>query len=259
MDTGKRTKLHQLVTTWHRGTVAVASHLKTLGITPELLYTYKHSHWIEALGQGAYKLSGDTVEWPGAVYALQTQLALPVHVGGKTALHLKGYAHYLSETLTQVFLYGTPGQKLPAWFKNYPWTPPILFTATGLFPEDCCIGFSEFQDKEFSIRISSPERAALEMFYHVPKQVGFDEALLIAENLINLRPAILQPLLEACTNIKVKRLFLYVADHHQHPWLEQIQTSRMTLGTGKRVLVKHGVLDPQYQITVPPKIMEPMC
>ncbi|MCP4405643.1 MAG: hypothetical protein GY801_51115 [bacterium] len=251
MSTLKRNKLHRLVTGWRRGTVAVATHLKTLGITPELLYAYKRSRWIQALGTGAYMLSGDTVGWTGAVYALQAQLSLNVHVGGKTAIEMKGYAHYLSDNLRQVFLFGPPRQKLPMWFRNYPWKPDIVFTSTNLFPEDCKEGFSEFHEKEFSIRISSPERAALEMLYHVPGKVGFNEAFLIVENLINLRPAVLQPLLEACTNIKVKRVFLYMAEQHNHPWFRQIQIAGIGLGTGKRVIVKHGILDTQYQITVP--------
>ncbi len=236
----------------------MASYLKTLGITPELLYTYKRSHWIEPLGKGAYMLSGDTVEWTGAVYTLQSQLAINVHVGGKTALEMKGYAHYLSEKIRQVFLYGEPHQKLPAWFKNYPWKADIVFTATNLLPEDCREGFSEFQEKEFSIRISSPERAALEMLYHVPGNVSFDEAFLIVENLINLRPTILQPLLEICTNIKVKRLFLYMAKQHNYPWFRQLRAANIDLGTGKRVIVKRGMLDKQYQITVPKKMTEPI-
>ncbi len=234
----------------------MTSYLKTLGITSELLYTYTRSQWIESVGKGAYILFGDTVEWAGAVYALQNQLSLKVHVGGKTALEMKGYAHYLSEKLQQVFLYGAPRQKLPAWFKNHPWKTNIVFTATNLFPEDCREGFSEFQKNEFSIRISSPERAALEMLYHVPGKVSFDEASLILENLFNLRPAVLQPLLEACTNIKVKRVFLYMAKHHQHPWFSQLRTADIELGRGKRVIVKHGMLDTQYQITVPKNTME---
>lgn len=237
----------------------MASYLKTLGITPELLYTYKRGRWITPLGRGAYMLSGDTVEWPGAVHALQTQLSLNVHVGGKTTLEIKGYAQYLSEKLNRVFLYGEPGQKLPAWFKNFPWKPDIVFTATNLFPENCREGFSEFQEKEFSIRLSAPERAALEMLYHVPGKVDFDEAFLIVENLINLRPTVLQPLLEACTNIKVKRVFLYMAERHQHPWFSQLRRDTIDLGAGKRVIVKHGRLDSQYQITVPKNTTEPVC
>lgn len=256
MSAIKRNKLQRLVTGWRRGTVAVSSYLKTLGITPELLYTYKRSQWIESIGKGAYRLSGDTVEWTGAVYALQHQLSLNVHIGGKTALEMKGYAHYLSENIQQVFLYGGPRQKLPVWFKNYPWKTDIVFTSTNLLPESCREGFSEFQIKEFSIRISAPERAALEMLYHVPGNVSFDEASLIFENMINLRPAVLQPLLEACTNIKVKRLFFYLAEYHQHRWFSQLRPANINLGTGKRMIVKHGMLDTRYQITIPKDSME---
>ncbi|MDO9112028.1 MAG: AbiEi antitoxin N-terminal domain-containing protein [Desulfatirhabdiaceae bacterium] len=45
-----------------------------------------------------------------------TQLALPVHVGGKTAIELKGYAHYLSAKQNRVFLFGPRGLILPSWF-----------------------------------------------------------------------------------------------------------------------------------------------
>ena len=79
---------------------------------------YKKSGWIQSFGRGAYILYGDKVEWPGALYALQTQLGLYVHPGGKTALELKGYAHYLPSGKRKVFLYGTQGRVLPSWFKG---------------------------------------------------------------------------------------------------------------------------------------------
>ncbi len=257
MSTSKRIKLQRLVTEWCRGTVAIASYLKTLGITSELLYKYKQSQWIQPLGRGAYILSGDNVEWPGALYTLQTQLSLNVHAGGKTALEMKGYSHYLSEKIGKVFLYGSPSQKLPVWFKKYNWNTEIVFTATNLFPVDDRQGFSQFQDKEFSMRISSPERAALEMLYHVPRKVSFEEAFLIIENLISLRPVVLQQLLEACDNIKVKRLFLYIAEQHGHPWFSQLHCTTIHLGKGKRAIVKNGIFDRRYQITVPKSMKEP--
>ncbi|NIS60312.1 MAG: hypothetical protein GTO13_06335, partial [Proteobacteria bacterium] len=74
--------------------------------------------WIQSFGRGAYTLFGDKVEWPGALYALQTQLGLNIHAGGKTALELKGYAHYLPPQQGRIFLYGSQGQTLPAWFKG---------------------------------------------------------------------------------------------------------------------------------------------
>jgi hypothetical protein len=51
--------------------------------------------------------------------------------------------------------------------------------------------------------------------------------------------------------VKVKRLFFYFADRHHHAWLKRLDKSAIDLGTGKRMLVKGGKLDPTYQITVP--------
>lgn len=252
----KVSKLNQLVTGWRRGTVAAASYLKTLGISPELLYKYKQSRWITPIGRGAYALYGDTVEWTGALYTLQTQLSLNVHAGGKTALEMKGYAHYLSEKIHRVFLYGPTSQKLPVWFREYDWNVDIMFTTTNLFPEDCKAGFTEFRDREFSIRISSPERAAFEMLYHVPGKVTFEEAFLILENLISLRPVVVGKLLESCNNVKVKRLFMFMAEKHEHPWVAQVDLSSIDFGKGKRVIVKNGMLDKKYHITVPKETYE---
>ena len=41
------------------------------------------------------------------------------------------------------------------------------------------------------------------------------------------------------------------ADRHHRRWLAQLDKSAVDLGAGKRVLVKGGVLDPYYHITVP--------
>lgn len=50
--------------------------------------------------------------------------------------------------------------------------------------------------------------------------------------------------------MKVKRLFFYFADRHNHAWLKRLNKEAVDLGHGKRMLVKGGVLDPTYQ-TVP--------
>lgn len=51
--------------------------------------------------------------------------------------------------------------------------------------------------------------------------------------------------------MKVKRLFLYLADLAGHPWRAKLKERRIDLGSGKRLLVRGGKLDPKYQITVP--------
>ena len=62
-----------------------------------------------------------------------------------------------------------------------------------------------------------------------------------------------QKLLEMCTSVKVKRLFLYMAESGRLPRLEEIGLGRINLGKGDRTVIKGGRLDPKYRITVPPR------
>ncbi|MBC8418968.1 MAG: AbiEi antitoxin N-terminal domain-containing protein, partial [Desulfobacterales bacterium] len=113
-----KSKINRLISQWPRGTPATASYLNTEGFSHDLLTKYKKSGWVQSFGRGAYILNGDKVEWPGALYTLQTQLGLDLHAGGKTSLELKGYAHYLPVGQRSLFLYGRPGLVLPTWFKG---------------------------------------------------------------------------------------------------------------------------------------------
>lgn len=245
------TKLNRLVTGWEAGTLGVTSHLISLGYSRILLSYYKDSHWLEPFGRGAYKRAGDEVNWLGALYTLQTQLKLPVHAGGKTALELRGYAHYLPARQGQVFLYGPRGLIIPLWFNEDRLGVEIHVTRTNIFPVEMKEGFTEFKEKGFFVRISAPERAMMEMLHLVPKNAGFSEAQLIMENLTSLRPDLVQILLEQCRSIKVKRLFLYTADKCDHTWLSKLDLTRVDLGRGKRMIVPKGRYNAKYQITVP--------
>jgi hypothetical protein len=244
-------KINRLVSQWPRGTPAAASYLNTKGFSHDLLTKYKKSGWLQSFGRGAYVLTGDRVEWLGAVYALQEQLGLNVHPGGKTALELKGYAHYLPSGRRTIFLYATQGLVLPTWFKGERLGVEVFLTRTNLFRQAPELGFSEVKEKDFSVKISGPERAAMEMLHLVPGTVGFDEASRIVESLATLRSEMVQGLLQACRSIKVKRLFLAMAERHGHPWVSELDLSPIDLGKGKRMLVPGGRYDKKYRITVP--------
>jgi hypothetical protein len=71
------------------------------------------------------------------------------------------------------------------------------------------------------------------------------------EGLISLRPRLLQSLLVACNSIKVRRLFLYLAEQHQHSWFQRLDVDALDLGTGNRSIITGGHLDSKYLITVP--------
>ncbi|NLD36720.1 MAG: hypothetical protein GX654_07625 [Desulfatiglans sp.] len=254
MSTDKKTKINRLVSQWPKGTLTVTPYLKKQGFSQELLKRYRHSGWIESFGRGAYILNGDEVKWYGALYTLQTQLGLKIYPGGKTALELKGYAHYLPSGIRNIYLYCPRGLLLPSWFKiKWPGVK-IITLRTGLFPAENELGLTVHDEKGICIKISAPERAALEMLYLVPGKIGFEEAFLLIQNLTTLRYELVQSLLEKCCSIKVKRLFMFMAEKHEHTWLSKLNTSKIDMGKGKRMIVTQGRYDRKYMITVPENI-----
>ena len=251
MNKQNTSKINQLIKIWKKGTIFTTAFLNKNKYSNELLNQYKKSRWIESAGHSAYKLYNDKIDWTGGVYALQNCENLSFHPGGKTSLIIKGYAHYIKPFIDTVYLYGFPKEKTPLWFDNYDWRVNIIAISTGLFKNNKNCGLENYKVNQFSVKISSPERAVLEMLYYIPKKQNFEDALLIFENLTTLRPEILQELLENCNSIKVKRLFLYMAEYHKHTWFKKLNNKNINIGKGKRVVCKNGILYKKYLITVP--------
>lgn len=71
------------------------------------------------------------------------------------------------------------------------------------------------------------------------------------EGLANLRPKLVQELLQKCTSIKVKRLFLYLSEKANHSWVQFIDVSSVDIGNGNRRITEGGAYVSKYQITKP--------
>ena len=252
MASEPRSKLNRLLTAWPQGAVAVSRWLEAQGAYQQLVHEYEKSGWIRRIGQGAYVRAGGTVEWTGGLYALQEQMQLPIHAGAKTALQLQGYAHFLAMGKGgAVSLFGSPGTRLPAWFRQYDWGVALHYTATKLFADDPNAGLTKKELAAYAITVSAPERAIMEVLHLVPAEESFEEAALLMEGLTTLRPRLVQSLLEQCRSVKVKRLFMVLAESHNHAWVKKLDLSKVDFGKGKRMIVKGGRLDARYNITVP--------
>lgn len=246
------TKINQILKLWPQGTVAATSWLEAQGVYHQLARDYERSAWIKRIGHGAFIRDGDEVGWQGALYAVQKHLNLPIHAAAKTALELQGITHFVSSGPSKpVYLFGAPRAKLPTWFKQGDWKAKIHFTATLLFSGQDGLGLTEKNIGGYSIRVSSRERAVLELLHLVPHDQQFDEAKLLFEGLRTLRPELVQKLLENCRSIKAKRLFLHFADSTNQAWLKDLKLSQVDLGKGKRVIAEGGVFIPKYDISVP--------
>ncbi len=258
MASESRSKLNRLLRAWPQGTVAVSRWLESQGAYQQLVHEYEKSGWIQRIGQGAYVRAGDTVEWSGGLHALQEQMKLSVHAGAKTALQMRGYAHFLPMGMGtgtgaggSVSLFGAPGTRLPAWFRQHDWGVELRYCTTKLFTDDPDAGLSKKELGKFDVTVSAPERAIMEVLYLVPAEESFEEAALLMEGLTTLRPRLVQSLLEQCRSVKVKRLFMFLAESCNHAWLKKLDLSKVDFGKGKRMIVKGGRFDTKYNITVP--------
>jgi len=245
-------KINNLLTTWPSGTVMVSAELKKRGYYRQLLQRYKNSNWINELGAKAYSRVGDTINWTGGVYALQSQLFLPVHIGGRTALELLGYAHnaVLGDNYA-VFLFAHDTTSLPSWFVKYNWNVNVIYKSLKLFGSPI-IGVSTLELEEgYQIKLSCPEQAFLELCALVNDAASFEEAMHFIESMRGIRPIKMQESLENCTSIKAKRICLFLSEKTNMPWLQDIELSTIFLGSGNRQIVENGAFDAKHKITIP--------
>lgn len=249
MSTISESKVNRLLARLPPGAVVTSAWLVEHGYSLELQKRYRSSHWFESVGHGAMIRTGDTVDWLGGVYALQAQLGLSFHPAAGTALALQGRAHYLSLSPQNVWLFGAPDENLPTWFRSFDWDVSVDSRTSGFLPPQ--LGLVDAEHKGFRVQVSGPVRAIMECLYLAPRQQSLEEAAELMDGLNNLRPSQVQELLEACTSIKVKRLFLYLAERSGHDWLTAVDQSKVDLGHGKRSLVPAGVYVPGWRITVP--------
>jgi hypothetical protein len=248
-------KINRLLQQWPSGKVATLRWLSSLGVDRRLADKYVQSGWLERLGHGAYMRAGSTVDWVGAVYALQTQLTLDVHPGGITAIELRGYTQYLSLGAREVVLFGNPGTKLPAWFEAHAWSRPVTLVTTGVFAGTEKTT-STLPVNEVDLEVATLERAAFEMMYLIPKRQSYEEAFQVMESLTSLRPQVVQQLLKGCTSVKTKRLFMHAAERANHAWLKHLDLSKVDFGSGRRTIHAGGRLDKKYDLVVADPVQE---
>lgn len=270
MRTQRAEKLNWLAKHLPEGMPVDSAWLRKQGYTANLLRKYEVSGWLQQPAHRIYIRPRGPIVWEQAVLSLQTLLARDLVVGGRTALELHSFAHYLQQTTSVVYLYGP--KPPPTWLKDLPagvefhyrndaklfeterasTAPHSLEAPSGAMKDrpDSIIA-KPWGPWNWPLMISTPERAILELLDELPDHESFHQLDMLMEGLTTLSPTRLQKLLADCRNVKVKRLFFFFADRHQHAWLKRLDRKVIDLGRGKRMLVKGGRYDAKYLITVP--------
>jgi hypothetical protein len=267
----KQRPLNRLERELPEGVLVDAAWLKKHGYSRQLLSHYVGAGWLDQPMRGVYRRPRGALTWQQLVVSLQTFLDRPLTVGGRTALELHGFAHYLSHKQLLVHLYGP--KPPPSWlnnlqkdlrfayhndqrlFRKHLVAPELkkLMLDGGDAKDALTLSLTELPlgQWDWKLILSTPERALLEVLDELPKRETFHQVDMLMQGLTNLSPRRLQKLLADCKSVKVKRLFFFFADRHAHAWLKPLKTEKFDLGSGKRMLVKGGRLDHVYQITVP--------
>lgn len=232
------------------GQVVNRAWLQDRGYDRSRVDFYLLSHKLDRVGHGAYRRPGPPLKWEHYVYSLQ-ELGIDLHVGGRSALDLLGYAHYLAIGGTKkIELYST--HPLPTWVKSikeFAFEHHKILCFDSL--DDSAFTTKAFGHWDWQLNISSMELALIELLCDVHDEADFSAADKYFESATSLRPKLINALLNKCTQVKAKRLFMWFAKRHNHAWFQDIDINNLDLGSGKRVIVKGGALDKEYQITVP--------
>lgn len=254
MGLQKDEKLNSLLERLPEGVAAPSHWLADQGYSRQLVRKYVQGNWLQALGRGVYARPQGAVTWEGVVLGMQRLAGLQFHVGGVSALNRQGFVHYLPlGGESSIHLWGR--DKVPAWVRAVSLPESLCFHTARLFEDDAAsVGINEVSSsvRDWTLRVSGPERAVMEVLSVVDAtDASFTHAAELFAGLTSLRPGVINTLLAACASIKVKRLFLFLADRHDYPWFNKVEWRQLDLGSGKRVITKGGILDKQFMITVP--------
>jgi hypothetical protein len=248
MNTVGLTKINQLLQKQPSGALFFSSWAYENGISYELQRRYRDSRWLMPIATGVMIRTSEKPTLYSALSCLNNQTNKHFYIGALSALELAGYAHYVPMGRQRVVVYCPRGEWFPSWLTKQDFGVDILKISSKKI--DNPIGISTMMQGEFEILLSSPERAFMEALDLAPKYYNLTDLYYIMEQLTTLRPNVLQLLLEQNSSIKVKRLFLYMAEKANHEWLGAIDVSKISLGSGKRAIVKNGVYIPKYQMVV---------
>lgn len=244
-------KLNRLLQSWQPGGVFFSSWLKKNGYSDQLMQQYRRSGWFSALSSGVMYRAGDKLSVFVALSNFNAQLGKTFYVGAHSALELVGFNHFVPMGKPLLMVGHPPKEHVQGWMKvaDFEYELQIFSTAAFKNPQ-----LTYVTVKDVTLLTSVPEQAFLECLLLAPIRYNYMDLFYIMEQMTTLRAEVVQQLLENTNNIKVKRLFLYMAQKAGHDWFNRLDRSKIDVGVGKHKLVENGVYLPDYKITIPKEL-----
>ncbi len=220
--------------------------LKKNGYSDQLISKYRQSGWLTALSKGVMYRTGDELSAYAAVSCYNNQLDRQLRVAAHSALELYGFNHYVPMG-KPILMVAYSGVSVPKWINNDCFDRTIKAFETNAFTP---VQTTTIQAEGVDLLVSSPEQAIMECLLLAPEQYNYMDLYYTMEQLTSLRAEKVQTLLETVKNMRVKRMFLYMAEKAGHYWFEMLDMSKIDIGTSKMQLAENGVYVGKYRMTV---------
>ncbi len=255
-----KNKLIELYKILSDGVPYFSSYLIELGYSYSLLQKYKKRGWLESPYKSVYIKPGSRISPLGIIYAFQNQKNMKIHIGGITALILKGISEqiYPTEEMKKFYILYSMRIFVPKWVKRFckKNNMDLNFKQLDIFKLE--IGLTSFNYNKMNINISSTERAVLEMLSLIRTRNDYFDALKYFELVGELRTNVVVELLNNCRSIKSKRLFLYLSERYDKEYFKKINKNSIILGNGPRRIINDGsksVYIQKYDIEIPQEVI----
>ena len=136
-------------------------------ISADLAVHYVRAGWLVRLARGVFSRPNDAPALHPSLVLLQRRIE-GLHVGGKSALDWHGVRQYVSQQ-PLLHLYGWEAAQVPDWFAE---RLPCEYHRKRLFDErpHALLHVGPFEQRDGAPRVSSPERALLELLIKEEQQ-----------------------------------------------------------------------------------------
>ncbi len=242
-----QSKTNKLLLAGAPGDVYFAAWLQEQGYQLSLLAHYRKLGLLFPLSRGVMYRPGSSLSAFTALASSNAQVGTHYRVAAHSALERFGISHFVSMGKAKTIV-ATPKGKVPAWMQSDLFETTIVPFSTETFTQPVT---TTVQHNNQPLLISAPEQAILECLLLVNEHYSYLDVFYLMEQLTTLRPEVVQTLLENTHNYRVKRMFLYMAEKAAHLWFDDLDLSRIDLGSGKQQLAPEGVYIDKYKIVIP--------
>ena len=243
-------RINQILSLSYSKGLFFSSWLEEQGFSDQLLRKYRSSGWLKGLCRGVMHREKLPLQATTALTCFNEQLNKDYRVAAHSALELAGFNHYVPMG-KPLLMVAHPKGKTPMWFDKDAFNRKFVLFSTEAFS---CPLTTKYEIDGFKVLSSVPELAFMECLLLAPSRYSYMDLFYVMEQLTSLRPEIVQSILATTTSLKVKRMFLYMAEKAGHFWFDMLDTSQIKLGTGKMQLAKGGTYISKYKITIPKEL-----